>query len=215
MLNWLKKLPMFVQVLGGSIILLYLAIVIQPERESIDEQLLPWNAHMDEQGKLHALGLIIGESTVSDAMKLYGKDVEVKIFSARDESNKSLEAYFPAMYIGSIKAALALKIDVPESVLEEAYSNGKNTVINQNDKREVELYSADIAKFLEMPISSATLLPRKHLTERAIELRFGAPDARSIQSDNLEHLRYHKLGLDLILDAEGPEALQYSPDFAQ
>jgi hypothetical protein len=209
MLKWLKQMPMSLQVLLASIILFILILLLPPKRDQINGQHLPWNAQFNEQGQLQALGLTIHKSTVVDAMKLYGKDVEIKIFSHKDESNKSIEAYFPVIYIGSIKAALALKIDAPEAMLEDAYTKGKKTVINTTGKREVELFNQDQTAFMQMPISSATLLPRKHLTDRAIEMRFGQADRIEVQSDNLEHRFYEQLGLELIIDPEGPEALQF------
>jgi len=164
MLNWLKRLPMFVQVLGASLIGFWLILQFQPERDPVAEQQLPWNAFFDESGKLHALGLTLDESTLNDAIALYGKDVEMKLFSDLDESNKSIEAYFPVIYIGSIKAALAVSIDAPKEALEEAFSKGKNIVMSSTGGREVELFNADKVPFLSMPIASLTLLPRNHLT---------------------------------------------------
>lgn len=201
---------MFWLVMIGSIVMFGLMLLIQPEREAVNENQLPWNAHFDDQGKLHTLGLVVGESSINDAIALYGKDVEIKLFSELDESNKSLEAYFPVIYIGSIKAALALKINAPEEALQQAFNNGKKIVMSSTGGREVELFNTDKLKFMQMPVSSVTLVPRKHLTERAIQKRFGVPDKRETQSDGLEHLFFNKLGLEMILDPEGPEALQYT-----
>ena len=205
-----KSLPMFWIVLLGSILGFLLILIFQPEREAIDSKHLPWNATFDEAGKLHALGLTIHESTLADAMVLYGKDVEVKMFSQIDESNKSLEAYFPVMYIGSIKAALAVKLEVTQAELNAAYEMGKKITTNTSGTREIELYSSEVEKFLPKKITSLTLVPRNHLTERAISMRFGEPNRKEIQSDTLPHWFFDNLGLEMIIDQEGPEALQYT-----
>ncbi|MBN2647695.1 MAG: hypothetical protein JXR44_07915 [Thiotrichales bacterium] len=209
-INKKRPLPMFWVVLAGSLLGFLLILLLQPQREAINEQQLPWNAYFDEQGQLHALGLTIGQSTVEDASLLYGKDLEIKLFSDWDQSNKSVEAYFPVVYIGSIKAALALKIAVPEARMQAAFENGKKMTMAGSGGRELELFNADKLEFMQLPITSLTLLPRNNLTERAIEMRFGQPDYREIQSDGLEHLFFTKLGLEMILDPEGPEALQYA-----
>lgn len=206
-----KPIPMFWLTLIGSIIgFLILVTVTMPEHKEVNAEQLPWNAHYDEQGNLHAMGLVIGQSTLKQAIDLYGKDVEVKIFSNKDESNKSLEAFFPVMYIGSIKAGLALRLDAPQEQIENAYSNGKTSTVTKNGEREVELYNADVLNFFDTPILSATLVPRKNLTDRAIDMRFGQPDRKEKQSDGLDHWFYDQLGLELILDPEGPEALQFT-----
>jgi len=206
-----KKLPIFWFILIGSILILALLILIQPEREKVNPNHLPWNAHYDEAGQLHALGLVINKSTLRDAMDLYGKDVEVKIFSDSNEENKSIEAYFPVMYIGAIKAALALKIELTPEELEQAYNDGKSIKTNPSGTREISLYSDTITKYFDHPLTSVTLLPRKHLTEQAIQKRFGEADKKEVQSDNLAHWFFYDMGLEMIIDEEGPEALQYSP----
>lgn len=201
---------MFWLVLIGSIFGFLLILLFQPERDAIDNTHLPWNAQFDKSGKLHALGLTINESTLANAMTLYGKDVEVKIFSDIDESHKSLEAYFPVMYIGSIKAALAVRLEVSQAELDAAYEMGKKITTTTSGTREIELYSSEVEKLLSKKITSLTLVPRNHLTERAISMRFGEPDHKEIQSDNLPHWFFDKLGLEMIIDQEGPEALQYA-----
>ncbi|HHT00423.1 MAG TPA: hypothetical protein ENK73_06150 [Thiomicrospira sp.] len=211
-----RNLPVFWILFIGSILGFSLLLLIQPEREAIDQSQLPWNASFDDKGKLHALGLTVHESTLKDAMNLYGKDVEVKIFSKMDETNKSLEAYFPVIYIGSIKAALALKLDAPDVEIDKAFNNGKKMSLTTSGEREVELYNYDIATFFDTPVSSFTLVPRNNLTERAISIRFGEPDRKEVQSDGLPHWFFNRLGLEMILDKEGPEALQYTaPAIAQ
>lgn len=208
--NKKRALPVFWLVLIGSIFGFLLILLFQPTREAIDDSHLPWNAQFDDSGKLHALGLTVHHSTLQDAMTLYGKDVEVKMFSALDESNKSLEAYFPVMYIGSIKAALALKLEASQTELDAIYELGKNVTINTTGTREIELYSFEVGKLLSKKISSVTLVPRNHLTERAIQMRFGEPDRKELQSDNLPHWFFDALGLEMIIDESGPEALQYT-----
>ncbi|VAW47529.1 hypothetical protein MNBD_GAMMA04-457 [hydrothermal vent metagenome] len=209
-MNTHKKRPTFWLILIGSIFVLALLITFQPEREKVNPNHLPWNAHYDETGQLHALGLVLNKSTLRDAMDLYGKDVEVKIFSSQNDENKSIEAYFPVMYIGAIKAALALKIELSPEELEQAYNEGKAITTNPSGTREISLYTATIAKYFDHPLSSITLLPRKHLTEQAIQKRFGEADKKEIQSDRLPHWFFYEKGLEMIIDDEGPEALQYS-----
>ncbi len=205
-----RKLPIFWLIFIGSTLILTLLIIIQPERKMTNPEQLPWKAHYDESGQLHALGLTLNQSSLKDAMALYGKDVEVKIFSDPNDENKSLEAYFPVIYIGSIKAALALKIEASQEEIKRAYKEGKSITTLPSGTQEVSLYSSTIVQFFNHPLSSITLLPRKHLTEQAIKKRFGEPDHKEIQSDNLPHWFFYQKGLELIIDEEGPEALQYS-----
>ncbi len=197
-------------VLIGSLVLLGLFVFIQPDREGVDQSSLPWNAHYDDQGQLHALGIVLNQTTLREAMELYGKDVEIKLFTDQDGSNKTAEAYFPGMYIGSIKAAVAITLKVPAEELETVYNRGAKISPTTSGGREIKLSSQDNLDFLDKTIESITLIPRKNLTERAIEMRFGQPERRATQDDGLERLYYPQLGLEMIFDPDGPEALQYA-----
>lgn len=201
----------FTIILFGSLALLWLFIQLSPHRESIEDTQLPWNAYYDDQGQLHALGLSLGESTLQEAMNLYGKDVEIRLFTDGDGNNKTAEAYLPVIYIGSIKGAIAMRLNVSQQELETVYRRGAKIKPTQSGAREIKLSSEDNLAFLNKVISSATLIPRKDLNERAIDIRFGQPDRKEKQSDGLDHWFYDQMGLEMIIDREGPEALQYSP----
>ena len=194
----------------GSFVLLGLFVLVQPERESVDPSSLPWNAYFDEQGQLHTLGIILNKTTLREAMEIYGKDVEIKLFTDQDGSNKKAEAYFTVMYIGSIKSAAAVNLKVSDEELEAVYNRGAKISPITSGGREVKLSSEDNLNFLEKTIESITLIPRKNLDARSIEMRFGEPDSRFFGEDGLERLHFKKLGLEMIVDPDGPEALQYT-----
>jgi len=205
-----KEIPPFLIVLIGAFALYAVFLLLQPERDQVAEDRLPWNAHFDSQGQLHALGLTLHQTTLREAMDIYGKDVEIRLFTDNDGSNKSAEAYFPVIYIGSIKAAIAVQLEVPKDELETVYNRGAKISPTGSGAKEVKLSSQDNLDFLDKTIASVTLIPRKDLSERAIDLRFGAPDFKQRQSDKLDHWFFKRMGLEMIIDPEGPEALQYS-----
>lgn len=205
-----REIPPFLIVLVGSFVLYGIFLMFQPERDQIAEDRLPWNSKFDQQGNLHALGMTLNQTTLREAMDIYGKDVEIRLFTDHDGSNKTAEAYFPVIYIGSIKAAIAVRLKVPADELEAVYNRGTKISPTTSGAKEIKLASQDNLDFLDKTITSVTLIPRKDLEERAIDLRFGQPDRKETQSDKLEHWFYDRLGLELIIDPEGPEALQYS-----
>lgn len=205
-----REIPPFLIVLIGAVLLYGVFLVLQPERSEVAEERLPWNAQFDQQGQLHALGITLNQTTLRQAMDIYGKDVEIRLFTDHDGGNKSAEAYFPVIYIGSIKAAIAVKLKVSPEELEEVYNRGTKISPTTSGAKEIKLSSQDNLDFLDKIISSVTLIPRKDLDQRAIDLRFGEPDRKETQSDKLEHWFFDRMGLELIIDPEGPEALQYS-----
>jgi len=212
--NQPKKLPVFwISFIGSIVILILLFLFTKPEREPIDPKMLPWNSYYDETGTLHALGISIGSTKLVDAMNLYNKDVEIRLFTDGDGSNKTAEAYFPTVYVASIKAALAVTLEVSDEELQIVYDRGAKISPTTSGAKEVKLSTDDNLAYLQKKISSITLIPRKNLSDRAIKMRFGEPDRRLTKEDGLERLYYDKLGLEMIVNPEGQEALQYAPSF--
>lgn len=205
-----RSIPPFLIVLIGSFALLALFISIEPQYEEVDEAMLPWNSAFDEQGKLHVLGITLQKTTLREAMDIYGKDVELRLFTDHDGSNKTAEAYFPTVFIGSIKAAIAVRLIASPEELEAVYNRGAKISPTGSGAKEIKMSSDDNLAFLDKTIASITLIPRNNLTQRAIDMRFGEPDYKQKQDDQLDHWFYKQRGLELIIDPEGPEALQYS-----
>lgn len=206
-----KGIPVSLMILGLAIVLTATFILIPPQRDEVQDKLLPWNSHFNAENRLETLGLTINRSTANDAKAIFGDDAEVKLFSHKDESDKTAEVYFPSIHIGTIRGAIALTLDVTAERLEEIYSQGIQTTVTQTGNRQVTPNTENIEFLLQQPIKQVTLLPKKHLTERAVKMRFGEPQRIEKQSDGLDHWFYPEKGLELIIDPEGPEALQYYP----
>ncbi|MDG4813272.1 hypothetical protein P8629_09665 [Hydrogenovibrio sp. 3SP14C1] len=206
-----KGFPTFLIVLGLGIFLTAMFILIPSEREEIPAKFLPWSSHFNANNQLETLGLTINQSTPNDAKAIFGDDVEVKLFSHKDETEKTAEVYFPSIRIGTIRGAIALTLDVDPDTLNKIYDEGIQTTVTQTGNRQVTPNTENINRLLQKPIKQITLLPKKHLTARAIRMRFGEPQRIENQSDGLDHWFYPEKGLELIMDPEGPEALQYYP----
>ncbi|MBN2864409.1 MAG: hypothetical protein JXK16_00205 [Thiotrichales bacterium] len=209
MSNAFHKIPPFLVVLLGGILLFFLMLMMSPNRENLPESELPWNSKILENGNVSAIGLITNQTTVLEAQRFFKDDITVKLFSKKDESNKSAEVFFPSIHIGTIHAAMVLKLNVDEKTLEEIYSRGVKTSINESGNREVTPSQEDDLFLKNQTFSLLTLIPRKSLPEDSIKKRFGEPERIEKQSDGLNHWFYPQKGLELIFDPEGPEALQY------
>lgn len=204
----IKNRPIY-WVLIGALFLFIAFMWLSPQKQEFNPDHLPWNAHYDAQGDLHALGLTLQRSTLKDAMNLYGRDIEIKLFEMQD-GQKSAEAYFGSMYIGSIHGALVLKLTLSDSELEAYFQRGARTTITQQGTREVQLNNEDTLSLFNHPIYEATLVPRRNLTPTAIEKRFGPAD--SIEQDEANQLSrwwFHSKGLELILVEGGNDILRY------
>ncbi|MDY0136867.1 MAG: hypothetical protein RBS36_06830 [Thiomicrospira sp.] len=204
----IKNRPIYWVVFGA--LFLFIALMwLSPQKQDFNPEHLPWNAHYDTQGELHALGLTLDRSTLKDAMNLYGRDIEIKLFEMQD-GQKSAEAYFGSMYIGSIHGALVLKLALSEAELDAYFQRGARTTITQQGTREVQLNNEDTLALFNHAIYEATLVPRRNLTPTAIEKRFGQADAiEQDEANQLSRWWFRDKGLELILLDGGNDILRY------
>lgn len=197
-------------VLAFSIVIFAVFYFFEPERQEIPADVLPWNSHYDDAGKLHALGLVLGQSSTQDVITVFDNDYEAKVFSEKDESHKTVEIQFPQIRIATIRGALFLKLDVPKQEIDEIYSSGVETTVTQTGQRAVTPNSEDTEKLILLSFSEMTFIPRKNLNERALQMRFGEPDRiEDTQDQHIKKWIYPNKGLTVLFNTEGPEAFQY------
>lgn len=204
----MKNRPLYWVIIISTVLFVVL-LSISPKQDALDPALLPWNASYDENGQLHALGIHLGKSTLRDLTALYGRDIEVKLFEMPD-GERSAEAYIHSAYIGSIHGALVAKLALTKEQVDGYYVRGARTTISKQGAREVQLNNQDTLDLFNYPIRELTLVPRRNLTEEAIEKRFGQPDRIEKDQDDLQHWYYDSKGLELILLEGSNDILRYT-----
>lgn len=208
----IPRIPTFWAVLAFSVVLFAFFYLFEPERSEIPQQQLPWNSQYDAENRLHALGLVVDQSSAQDAIALYEEEFEFRIFSEKDESNKIAEVQIPKIHIGTIRGALFLKLNATQERLTEMYSQGVETTVTKNGQREVTPFNDDIEQLKLLTFSEMTFIPRKNLNERALKMRFGEPDRIEDTKDSyIKRWVYSQKGLDILFNSEGPEAFVYKP----
>lgn len=193
--------------IGLTVILMFMP----PSSKDLPKTALPWNSQYNANNQLEALGLTINKSTAMDAKPYFGEDIEVKIFSQKDESQKSAEIYFSNVTFSNIRGTVAFGIDVSAEKLDQMYSRSIKTTVTALGNRELTPQQADAQELMQQPIRLITLIPKTQLTERSIKMRFGEPQRIETQSDGIDHWFYPEKGLEILLDHESSDALQYSP----
>ncbi|MBE0494445.1 MAG: hypothetical protein IBX48_08895, partial [Thiomicrospira sp.] len=204
----MKNRPLY-WVVALTIVLFFALLWLAPTNHTdVNQAQLPWNASYDEQGQLHALGLVLNQSTLKDVTELYGRDIEVKLFEMQDGS-KSAEAYLGSAYIGTIHGALVIKLALTEQELEQFYDRGARTTISKQGARQIQLNNADTLALFEFPINEVTLVPRRNLSSESIVKRFG--EAHEVQEleNGLQRWLYPQMGLELVLLEGSNDILRY------
>lgn len=204
------KLTPFHWALIVTVLLVGTLLMLNPHKSEIADSQLPWNSSYNSDGDLIALGLTLDKSTLKDAIDLYGRDIEVRIFDLVD-GQRTAEAYIDSAFIGTIHAAMVFKLDLTSEELANFYARGARTTVTSQGAREVQLNSEDTLALFDFAIKEISIIPRRNLPAEAVLKRFGEPAAIVAGAEeSIKSWIYPEKGLDLMMIEGDKEILRYS-----
>ncbi|MDX2457026.1 MAG: hypothetical protein QNL87_05925 [Gammaproteobacteria bacterium] len=165
---------------------------------------LPWQIDNLPDGETRVFGITLGRTTLGEAIELLGDDLDLAIIAAPHETG-NLEAYYSHYSAGPITGKLILMLEIAPDTLatmrERSYQDGGT--------RRYHLHPDDLPSAYRAPVKIITFLPSFNLDEEIVRTRFGVP-AEIIQVHSQQkHFLYPDKGLDLILNRDSKEVLQY------
>lgn len=171
---------------------------------------LPWQIEALPDGRSQVFGLTLGSSTLTDARQRFGDDLHIAIVAATAEKG-ALEAYIDSVTLGFITGKLILTIDADDSTLAAMRGRAPKSeyMESANAVRKTTLAASDLDAAGRLPIGAIAFIPAANLDEATIVQRFGPPAERIRSSATTEHFLYPGKGLDILLDSERKELLQY------
>ena len=177
---------------------------------------LPWQITADGQGGSRIFGLQPGVSTLGDVRQRLGDEMEVAIIAGPDEIG-TLEGYYAQVKLGFVLAKMIVTVDMPDEAISAMRERAVKAKHMESATRKITLHPADLAGAEALPVRAIAVIPTVNLDEATVVRRFGPPGERIVVSEKRVHLLYPKLGLDVVVDQEGKELLQYvAPrDFAR
>lgn len=169
---------------------------------------LPWQIEALPDGSSRVFGLTMGSSTLGEARARLGTDMQVAIIAAAEEPG-SLEAYYDSVTTGSVTGKMILTAEVATDTVERMRQRAIKTRYMESSSRKATLHPDDLQLAYAAPIRAIAFIPSINLDEQTVLGRFGPPGERVRSSEHTEHYLYPEKGLDLALDSEGKELLQY------
>lgn len=169
----------------------------------------PWQIKITEEGKTQVFGLTLGQTTLAETEQTLGEPAEVSLFVPA-KGEKVIEAYFDNVDISGLKARIVIVMQVPKDQVEVMFNRGARVANMGGGRHKVTLSEEDTLRLQQLPIGSLTYIPRINLDEKLVAGRFGEPAERIAEpGGKIVHWLYPDKGLDVALDAEGKEVLQY------
>lgn len=169
---------------------------------------LPWQIEILPNGESRVFGLSPTRSSLDDARVRFGTDMEIAVIAAPGESG-TLEAYSSSVTTGLIMGKMILVADASKEAIAQFRQRAVKSVYMDSSTRKYILHPDDLARAWRAPIASITFIPAVSLDEKTVLVRFGVPHERIRMDARVEHFLYPDKGLDLVLDSQGKEVLQY------
>jgi hypothetical protein len=183
-----------------------------PDTPGAQAPTLPWQIDTLPDGGSKVMGLKLGHgaqaSTLADARQRWGQDMQVAIIAAPGE-NGTLEAFVDPAQAGFISGKLVITAQLPADIIQGMRERALKGEFMESTTRKFVLSPEDMKQALSAPITAMSFIPQANLDEDMIVARFGKPAERVRSNGHLEHFLYPDKGLDLALDSQGKELLQY------
>lgn len=177
---------------------------------------LPWQIDVLEDGRSRVFDITLGVTTLGEARSRHGDQMELAIIAGQGETG-ALEGYYSDFTAGVLSGKLILVGQIDGPALQALREGAAKVEYTDSGARKYVLSATGLERAYRAPISVVTFIPAVNLDETVAVQRFGEPDRRVQAADGATHLLYPGLGLDLILNEDGREILQYvAPrDFAR
>ena len=180
----------------------------KPSGERPPPDNLPWRIESPVAGGSRVFGLDLGESTLGDARKRFGPDMQVAVME-NSQRGDALEAYYDKFTAGVITGKLVLGTDVDPAWLERLRLGAVKTERVSGGTLKFIPNPDDLPIAMQAQITIITFIPSANLDEEIVLKRFGQPAGRARNDPAIEHFLYPEKGLGLSLNQDGKEVLQY------
>lgn len=170
-----------------------------------------WDAHVNEQGHLNVLGVVLGETTLKQAETALYTRSERALFVALKEGQaqkETLEAFFPT---SPDRAKIIIELDASPELMARIKRNAYSPTAFPSGNAKLEIAPEHNAEIDNQIAKSLTYIPSLNLTPEMVEQNFGKSEQQIVDSDGNIHLLYPALGLDVVIAREGKPLLQFVP----
>ncbi len=197
-------------------LLLATALVLHRPQPPAEMRGLPWQIELPGDGSSRVFGIHLGVDDVGAVLDRLGRDAELAIIARPGEAG-ALEIYYPRFQAGPLSGRLIVSAALPAPALEALKRHAPRRKPQESGAVRYWLAHEDLATARAAPVTGLGFIPAAQLDEALALARFGEPDERLAETGEVSHWLYPRLGLDLVMDPDGRELLQYVPprDFAR
>jgi hypothetical protein len=182
--------------------------LITRDVEIPDNQAMPWQSYVNDQGKTVVFDLTMDESTLAESMRLFGTEVEASLFEDKDQK-KTLEIFFSNTKVGGISAKVILNLELNDQQFNYLSDNIKETEVMPSGNKKTIFNQAGESSMFGLTISALTFIQSADLSADTLLGLFKKPARVELVEPGVEYWHYPSKGLRIIVDAERKEILEF------
>lgn len=197
-------------IIFAIILFISFAILLTPsvKKQAPIERMYPWNIQVDNEGLTQVFGVTVGKSTWLEVNKHFNKYGKLAVF---DDGNGrlSLEGFLGDITVSGITGRIILKLEADQELLKQLMQGARKHSAQKSGAIRYTIDHGQRRDIINLPVISLTFIPVVDLDPELIKQRFGQPDRIITMPSGVQHFIYRHTGLDIILDNNGKEVLQY------
>ncbi|ALP52997.1 hypothetical protein Tel_07415 [Candidatus Tenderia electrophaga] len=181
------------------------------EADQSSSSMRVWNAHLDAQGRLHVLGVVLGQSTLKQAEAALHSQSERALFVQVERpagAQETLEAFFPT---SPDRAKIVIELDAAPELIDRIKAQAHRPMAFPSGNIKMQIAPEHRGAVDASIVKSLTYIPPISLAPALIERQFGQPGERRRDADGNLHLLYPRLGLDVVVPPQDKPLLQFVP----
>ncbi len=195
-------------VLLAAVAIFMLFYLLTRDMQIPQNQSMPWQSFINNQGDTVVFNLTMGSSNLTDAMHLFGSEVKASLFESEDKEPE-LEAFFSSTKVGGISANIILNLMLDQKHIERLNNNIKESMVMPSGVRKTTFNLIAEASMFDLKIKSLTFIPKADLSKKVIINLFGEPSRVELSVQSVSYWYYPTKGLRIIVDDENKEILEF------
>lgn len=164
---------------------------------------LPWEVKVLDNGSTRIFGITLGKTRIQDANQILASFPDNQLIT-QPADEAGLYAVYDQLNLGGFLARLELQYDLDDEQLARllpANDDSAGGYRGMSEREKMELLNATVKRI--------RYIPQVNYTADLLLQHFGQPNQQQTVGPQQQRWRYRVLGLDILVNADGPEVFTY------
>ncbi len=175
---------------------------------AVPDQVYPWQIEVLPDGRNRVFGITLEQTRLDEASEILNRGYDLGLFETPGQP-LTLEAFFSEVTLGGLSGKIILTLSASQQELEAMRERAIKRKVLESGARRYVMATPDKAAAGSRIVQALSYIPYVDLEPEIIQARFGPPAERIRVDATHEHWLYPDKGLDLLLEEDGKELLQY------